>query len=327
MVIDDEKLRQYADFFSDRVIMANRFLQEKFPEQNVYDFQSGINFHDGFIWMEEGYKKAAKQKSQQYLHPSSWDDRAIQDGTVAKEVLALIYDKELANLIDWRDKANNIKPLMEEEKKRIPLGNCLRDIFLGSNDQESFQHAQKCIGYKFPVLSYLFFIKDPSSYLPVRPNIFAARFPLIGISGWKSGCSWDNYQDFLSAVLDVQNFLQDHYQDASISFIDAHSFIWMAWMLQDSEDAFLATVEKHCKEALQEIAKKSSKSIDAKEEAERIESEMPALEGKDKEAVVKARYFSKTDQIFMNVRPDMSIGLTEGNKYYLRHHRQKHGFD
>lgn len=287
-VIDYEKLRQYAKLFSERVIKANLFLNEKFPDQNAYDFQSTINFHEGFILIEEGYKTAATRKYEQYLHPSLWTDRTIKDGIVAKEVLALIYDDELDNLIDWRDK-EYFRLLLEDEPKKILLGNCLRDIFLGDSDMASFERTKDCIGNKFPIISYLFFIKDPDRYLPVRPNIFSDRFQFVGISGWKNGCSWENYKDFISAVEDVQIFLMEHYHNENISLLDAHSFIWMAWMNNKSEDEFLAHAEEQCNYALEIIQKKLKTPKGCKEEAERIESELSSLEGKEREAIVKAR--------------------------------------
>ena len=196
-VIDYEKLRQYTEFFTERAEKASQYLDGKFPDQATYNFQSSIDFHAGFILMEEGYKNAAAWKKKQYLHLSSWDDKAIEAGTVAKEILALIYDDELDNLIDWRDK-DTLKSLLEDESKKILVGDCLQSIFCSDSDMVSFQHAQNCIGNKFPIISYLFFIKDPERYLPVRPDTFSDRFQSVGINGWKKGCSWDNYKDFIS---------------------------------------------------------------------------------------------------------------------------------
>ena len=52
-VLNYEKLRQYAGFFSERVIKASKYLNDKFPDQMLYDFRSGLDFHAGFILMEE----------------------------------------------------------------------------------------------------------------------------------------------------------------------------------------------------------------------------------------------------------------------------------
>ena len=145
--------------------------------------------------MEEGYKNVAARKLKQYLHLTSWDDKAIEDGIVAEEILALIYDDDLDNLIDWRDK-DNFKTLIGDESKRILLGDCFREIFCDNSDMESFQHAQDCLGNKFPIISFMYFIKNPEKYLPVRPNSFSDRFKSVGINGWKRSCGWDNYKNF-----------------------------------------------------------------------------------------------------------------------------------
>lgn len=396
--IDYEKLTKYTEFFSERVLKANQYLDSKFPNQTTYNFESGIDFHAGFIQMEEGYKNAAAWKQKQYLHLLSWDDKAIESGIVAKEIIALIYDDELDNLIDWRDK-DNFKTLLEDESKRILLGDCLRRIFCGNSDVKSFQHAQNCIGSKFPVISYLFFIKNSEKYLPVRPDAFLARFKSVGINGWERGCSWDNYTSFILAIKDVQSFLMDYYHDESISLLDAHSFVWMEWMVNISEEGFLAEIEKHCRLALGKKQKKYDAPEGCAEEAARIEFELSSLKGEEREAVVRLRvnqgvfrnlllekynhcclcqvsnrgllsashikpwsastseekldwnngflmcpnhdrlfdkgfisfkddgsimiseHLSEIDRIFTNVRSNMSIELTEGNRHYLQYHR------
>jgi len=397
-VVNYELLEQYWEFFSERVIKASRHLNTKFPDQTVYDFSGGIDFHAGFILMEEGYKYAAVRKQKQYLHPLLWDDKAVEEGIVSKEILALIYDDDLDNLVDWRDK-DYLKILLGDGTKRIMIGDCLRGIFRGSNDSVSFQHAQNCLGNRFPIISYLFFIKNSKKYLPVRPNIFSDRFQTVGINGWKSGCNWENYMDYISAIEEVQLFLLDHFPDVSISLLDAHSFIWMAWMKQLSEEEFLRVIEEHCRIALGKKQSKIETPEGCTEEAERIESELSHLKGMERDAVIRTRvnqgvfrnllldrynrcclcrvgnkglllashikpwavsesaekldrdngflmcpnhdrlfdkgYISfndegkilisddlaEIDRVFTNVRSDMAIELTEGNKRYLRYHR------
>lgn len=286
--INYDKLRQYTELFTDRVIKASQYLDKIFPDQKIYDFKSGIDFHAGFILMEEGYKNAAFQKQAKYLHLSTWDDKAIEVGIVAKEILALVYDDELDNLIDWRDK-DKFKTLLEDESKKTLLGDCFRGIFCGDSDMVSFQHAQNCIGNKFPIISYLFFIKNPERYLPVRPDTFSDRFQSVGISGWTKSCSWENYQDFITTIEEVQIFLMEYFHDESLSLLEAHSFVWMAWMDELSEDEFLVEVEKHCKIALGIKQKKLDTPEGCKEEAERIESELSSLKGEEREAVVRLR--------------------------------------
>ena len=39
-LINYEKLRQYADLFSERVLKASQYLDSKFPNQTIYDFRN-----------------------------------------------------------------------------------------------------------------------------------------------------------------------------------------------------------------------------------------------------------------------------------------------
>ena len=43
---------------------------------------------------------------------------------------------------------------------------------------------------------------------------------------------------------------------------------------------------------------------------------------KDDGSIMISDFLSEIDRIFTNVRPDMSIELTEGNKSYLQYHRK-----
>jgi hypothetical protein len=51
--IDYEKLTKYMEFFSERVLKANQYLDSKFPNQTTYNFESGIDFHAGFIHVSD----------------------------------------------------------------------------------------------------------------------------------------------------------------------------------------------------------------------------------------------------------------------------------
>lgn len=299
--IDHEILIQYAELFSERVLKGSRYLDSQFQDQTTYDFRSGIDFHEGFIMMEEGYKNVATQKQKQYLSPSLWNDGSIENGTVAEEISALINDYELHNLIDWHDR-EKFEELLEDHEKKYQLGDCFRQIFCGENDKESFQNAQNLIGDRFPIISFLFFIKNPEKYLPVRPNAFKTKFQTVGIIGWQNRCSWDNYRDFISAIEEVQIFLMEYYHDDTITLIDAHSFVWMAWMITESEEEFLIDVEKHFKEESKKKRKELSTPKGREKEVERIESELSSLKGAVREAVVKLRV---NQGVFRNMLLDM----------------------
>lgn len=54
ITVNYETLNSYIDLFSNRVIKASRFLEERFPEQTSYDFRRNVDFHEVLILMEEG---------------------------------------------------------------------------------------------------------------------------------------------------------------------------------------------------------------------------------------------------------------------------------
>ena len=83
---------------------------------------------------------------------------------------------------------------------------------------------------KYALISYFFFLKNSDEYQVVRPNNFAERFPLLGADPkYALNCSWDNYHRYMDVLSEVKKFLEQHHID--ITLTDAHSFVWMLWML------------------------------------------------------------------------------------------------
>lgn len=76
-------------------------------------------------------------------------------------------------------------------------------------------------------MAYLYFILDPSKYLPLRSSIFDDIFKKLRIDFRTSGrCSWENYLEYLSVIEVIRSVMQDFYQIDDIDLLDAHSFLW-----------------------------------------------------------------------------------------------------
>ena len=83
-------------------------------------------------------------------------------------------------------------------------------------------------GAKYPLLGYLYFLKDMDRFMPIQPTTFDRAFRDLGIDlVTVRNCSWENYQQFNTALRGVQGALVGTGDLTKIRLIDAHSFCWM----------------------------------------------------------------------------------------------------
>ncbi len=88
---------------------------------------------------------------------------------------------------------------------------------------------------KYPLLGYLYFLKDMDRFMPIRSRTFDRAFRDLGIDLITArNCSWENYQRYNSALGTVQRALAALDGLATVRLIDAHSFCWMLEKLDDS---------------------------------------------------------------------------------------------
>ncbi len=117
--------------------------------------------------------------------------------------------------------------------KYNPLAeSALFEVYRGENQEEAFNGVLKNISRNYDLISYLFFVKSPNRFLPVRTTHFEKSFKAIGVEYELSGrCSWENYQGFLNIVQEVQRrispMLKGILRENELRLIDAHSFLWV----------------------------------------------------------------------------------------------------
>lgn len=208
-------------------LVANEQNTEKYPTTE-------ISFKSGFIYENEGYKYEVFKKANDALSYASWEESMIGNGDIAKAVINTMHvrsDGRNQNLIDWRD-IQNAEQVMQDNI--VQSENLLFQLYKTSNqDSLLFENACKLFGRKYPLISYLFFIKNKEEYITVRPEILKKNFDVLEIETESlKKCTWDNYQKFLSIAKVVQSRLQDTISE-SVSLLDTHSFIWMLWRLRN----------------------------------------------------------------------------------------------
>lgn len=191
-----------------------------------------ISFHDGLIWLQEGYKYGLWQKAHEIMYSDDLRNASvIGSGRLLKamqETMILGMERgEVNNLVDFRDVQGAF--LDRAFKNPSQAEDVLFRIYQTGDDKSSFEAAVKVWGNKYALISYFFFIKDREKYAVMRPANMLERLPYLGVSaGCTASCTWNNYQTYLSILYEVQGLLND-YLNEEITLTDAHSFVWMFW--------------------------------------------------------------------------------------------------
>lgn len=194
-----------------------------------------ISFNSGYIKDEEGYKKVLFDEGQKLLNFETWTEDDIGTGLIRDCVLKAIRQKmpgsnDQQNLLDWRvvDAVVAYFSLHLQESESL-----IYTLYKDEKDQFVFDNLCSLWGDRYPILGYLFFLKDRSKYLPVKPDIFKKRFAKVGITtDCLRKCTWDNYQGFIEIMQAVQERLMLMFDD-EVELLDAHSFVWMMWHIED----------------------------------------------------------------------------------------------
>lgn len=213
-----------------------QFVEEVLVQQDRFNYQTtAIAFDSGYLYEQEWYKRGVWLKSRDYLKTSSWKKEMISKGYLVESVnncLNAAISGGKQSLINWRDCAyiRNQFAARTEESERV-----LYQLFTGDDDAEEFDDALGVWGINFPAITFLFFLKDRSRYLPIRPMLFARSFKRMGITtDCTKQCTWDNYMEFMEIMKWIQYQLMILLDDTA-ELLDAHTFVSMMNDIPDEE--------------------------------------------------------------------------------------------
>lgn len=194
-----------------------------------------VSFHDGIVWKEEGYKYRILEMASDILKTFNWSTNN-DSKKITEMALSLLWISPtpgmVQNLVDYRD-VLYFADQAEAKRHKDDIAKALRLLYVEGNDKDAFNLLAHALNKKYALISYFFFLKNSDKYQVVRPNNFAERFPMIGANGKCAiNCSWDNYQEYMGVLTEVRQFLAERH--AEITLTDAHSFVWMLWMLSSN---------------------------------------------------------------------------------------------
>lgn len=189
-----------------------------------------IDFVDSgkIIGKEEGYKAAIPEKARAILNASEWNESWIGSGRIAERIIKVMDIG--ANLVNFNGKINFGNHFDKTRKEYNPDSErAIYKIYKDNDDKSSFEYAMKVFGARYPILAYLFFVKDDTKYLPTSPQGFDRAFKELNIDFTMTfNCGWDNYSEFNNIIRDIKA-LMPQYMGVSgeLRLLDAHSFVWI----------------------------------------------------------------------------------------------------
>lgn len=199
------------------------------------------NFHEGVAAAWEGYKPRLRERAIELLAPHSWSPELIGTGAILQHAINAIeiQDQRLNlvnNLVFWQNRfghANRDHRVLLEAQTNPELRRRLEKLLFAlyrsdADEGELFDALSEQLAAKYPLLAYLFFLKDIERFMPIQPTGFDQAFRSLDVDlVTLRTCSWDNYQRFNAALDEVREALARIDGLGSIRLIDAHSFCWL----------------------------------------------------------------------------------------------------
>ena len=189
----------------------------------------------------ESYKPRLRDHALGLLRPEDWLEDEIGSGAILNRTIKAIeiQDSRLKltnNLVFWQNRfgpANRDHRAMLEAASnpvlRGDIESLLFGLYRGSTDESvTFDGLVGVTGGRYPLLAYLFFLKDIDRFMPIQPTGFDRAFHGLGIEfTTRRQCNWANYAGF-NATLDRLRPLIAHAAGLdTVRLVDAHSFCWI----------------------------------------------------------------------------------------------------
>lgn len=216
----------------------SRFQQLVSARQNGRPF---ANFQEGMAATWEDYKPKLRDYALTLLAPETWTEARIGSGAILRHVIEAIEIQDsrrnlINNLVFWQNRFGHAnrdhRVFVEAEtnpKLRREVERLLFALYVGSSDEGAlFDELSTVTGGKYPLLAYLYFLKDMDRFMPIRPSWFDRAFEEMGIDfSTLRQCNWENYSTFLGLLKQMVPLIEQQAGLKSVRLVDAHSFCWI----------------------------------------------------------------------------------------------------
>lgn len=252
----------YLDGSAEKVALAAtpsiRDFDAVFPQfQELVAAKSGHpfrGFDEGLAAVWESYKPRLRDHALSLLNAEAWSVEEIGSGAILDRTIKAIEIQDsrlnlVNNLVFWQNRfghANRDHRVLLEaisnQKLRTEIEGLLFGLYRGSADEgATFERMSDLASGKYPLLAYLFFLKDMERFAPIQPTGFDRAFRALGINfSTLRQCAWDNYVAY-NALLDaLRPLIADASDITNVRLVDAHSFCWIfSTLLKEQTDGTL----------------------------------------------------------------------------------------
>lgn len=212
--------------------------------QTLVQAKSGHPFRDfdeGLAAVWENYKPRLHDHANHILNSETWLESEIGSGSILERTIEAIEIQNSKlnlnnNLVFWQNRfghANRDHRVFLEAKSspnlRVEIERLLFELYRNdADDGIIFDKLSDLTGGKYPLLAYLFFLKDTNRFMPIQPTGFDRAFPKLSIDFTTlRQCSWENYSKFNEILNGLRPMIAHAASLETVRLIDAHSFCWI----------------------------------------------------------------------------------------------------
>lgn len=208
-------------------------------------------FDEGLIAAWESYKPRLRDHALARLSTESWSEEEVGTGKIVERAIDAIeiqapHGDLTNNLVFWQNRFGHAnrdhRALIEAKTTGVGLQrleSLIFQLFRGGTDEAIlFEKLKEATGGKYPLLAYLFFLKDMNRFMPIQPTGFDRAFEAAGLELRTRGkCSWQNYLAFNETLTSIQSAIETETGLKKVQLIDAHSLVWLFSTLIKKEAA------------------------------------------------------------------------------------------
>jgi hypothetical protein len=214
------------------------------------------SFDEGLAAVWESYKPRLRDHALGRLRVEEWSDIEVGSGEILNRTIEAIEIQEnhsnlTNNLVFWQNRfghANRDHRIFLEAtsnpKLRQEIEGLLFGLFYDDTDEGIiFDNLSELTRGKYPLLAYLFFLKDINRFMPIQPTGFDRAFRALGIDFYTlRQCNWANYVTYNEILDNLRPLIGEISSLKEVHLIDSHSFCWIFTTLLKQETE--GTLEK-----------------------------------------------------------------------------------
>jgi len=228
--------------------------QELITAKSGYPFES---FDEGLAAVWENYKPRLREHALGLLRTGDWSESDIGTGAILNRTIEAIEIQDSRsnltnNLVFWQNRYGHAnrehRVLLEAASnamRRREIESMLFGLFRGGPDESViFDRLADLTGGKYPLMAYLFFLKDMDRFMPIQPTGYDRAFRALGIDfSTLRQCSWENYATYNQTLAALRPLIATSTALKNVRLIDSHSFCWIfATLLRQESEGTIAKV-------------------------------------------------------------------------------------